>query len=232
MTYARPSHLRLVASEPKPVPARQPRLRFRPVVSLSDGSPFGLDAEADIAFEDTERPGRTCPHEPVSAATWLGDLIERACRLARGAETSERPMSILAPMAALSDQDAPLAAEAAVQRAGALAQEIRIDFCDASVFGLEDLAMDRIDAFRRRGFRTGLDARRSWRTPMGARARMTFEAVRIDLTRLAGDEIPVSRMAVASAGGVALIAHQALWREAEALAELGVAYAVCPRADS
>jgi hypothetical protein len=231
MTHARASHLRLVVNEPQPVMTRQPRLRFRPVVRLSDGSAFGMHAEADIAFEDTFRTRHLTDVDLPSAAGWLGDLIERACRLAQDTQTMPRPMSILAPMAALADKDAPMAAEAAVARAGALAQEIRLDFSDASVCALEDLALDRVDAFRRRGFRVGLDARTSWRTPMGARARLTFEAVRLDPSRCEALEIPMTRIEVASADGIALIAENVRWRDAEKLADMGVHFAVSPRAD-
>jgi hypothetical protein len=231
MTHARASHLRLVVNEPQPVMTRQPRLRFRPVVRLSDGSAFGMHAEADIAFEDTFRTRHLTDVDLPSAAGWLGDLIERACRLAQDTQTMPRPMSILAPMAALADKDAPMAAEAAVARAGALAQEIRLDFSDASVCALEDLALDRVDAFRRRGFRVGLDARTSWRTAMGARARLTFEAVRLDPSRCEALEIPMTRIEVASADGIALIAENVRWRDAEKLADMGVHFAVSPRAD-
>jgi hypothetical protein len=231
MTHARASHLRLVVNEPAPVTVRQPRLRFRPVVRLADGSPFGMNTEADIAFEDTFQPRHLSDAALPSAAAWLGDLIERAARLAKDTGADLRPLSITAPMAALADKDAPMAAEAGVMRAGLLPQEIRIDLCDASVAALEDLALDRVDAFRRRGFRVGLDARKSWSTPMGARARMTFEAVRLDPSRCEALEIPMTRLEVASADGIALIAENVRWRDAEKLAELGVHFAMSPRAD-
>ncbi len=231
MTHARASHLRLVVNEPAPVTARQPRLRFRPVVRLADGSPFGMNTEADFAFEDTFQPRHLSDAALPSAAAWLGDMIERAARLAKDTGADLRPLSITAPMAALADKDAPMAAEAGVLRAGLLPQEIRIDFCDGSVAALEDLALDRVDAFRRRGFRVGLDARKSWSTPMGARARMTFEAVRLDPSRCEALEVPMTRLEVASADGIALIAENVRWRDAEKLAELGVHFAMSPRAD-
>lgn len=232
MTQARASHLRLVVNEPQPAAVRQARLRFRPVVRLADGSAFGMHAEADIAFEDTFQPRHLSDIALPTAAGWLGDVIERACRLAQDTDAGPRPLSILAPMAALADKDAPMAAEAAVARAGALAQEIRLDFCDASVCSLEDLALDRVDAFRRRGFRVGLDARKSWRTPMGARARLTFEAVRLDPSRCEALEIPMTRIEVASADGIALIAENVRWRDAEKLADMGIHFAMSPKADS
>lgn len=232
MVQARASHLRLVVNEPAVLAERQAKLRFRPVVKLEDGAAFGMHAETDIAFEDTLSPRHFTEQNLPSASGWLGDIIERCGKLARDTDTRLRPISVTAPMAALADRDAPMAAEAGVMRAGLLAQEIRIDFPDTSVVALEDLAMDRIDLFRRRGFRVGLDARKSWRTPMGARARMTFEAVRVDPARLEAFDIPMSRLEVAAADGVALIAENIRWRDAEKLAEIGVHYALAPRADS
>jgi hypothetical protein len=232
MTQARASHLRLVVNEPAPITVRQPRLRFHPVVRLADGSAFGMHTEADIAFEDTFQTRHLTDAVHPSAAAWLGDLIERAARLAKDTGADLRPLSVSAPMAALADKDAPMAAEAGVLRAGLLPQEIRIDFCDASVSALEDLALDRVDAFRRRGFRVGLDARKSWNTPMGARARMTFEAVRLVPSRCEALEVPMTRLEVASADGIALIAENVRWRDTDKLAELGVHFAMAPKADS
>lgn len=232
MTQARASHLRLVLSEAAPVAVRLPRLRFQPVVRLADGAAFGMHAEADIAFEDTFNPRHLNDASLPSSAAWLGDLIERAGRLAQDAGTTLRPISITAPLAALADRDGPMAAEAGARRANLLPQEFRIEFSDASVTGLEDLALDRVDAFRRKGFRVGLDARKSWRMPMGARARMSFEAVRVDVSRLEQLDIPVTRLEVAAADGVALIAENVRWRDADKLAEKGVHFAVSPRADS
>lgn len=232
MTQARASHLRLVQSEPAPAPVRLPRLRFRPVVRLADGGAFGMHAETDVAFEDTFQPRHLSDLALPSVAGWLGDLIERTARLAHDTDTRLRPISVTAPMAALADPDSPMAAEAGVKRSSLLPQEIRIDFSDASVMALEDLALDRLDAFRRRGFRVGLDARKTWRTPMGARARVTFEAARLDPSRMEMLEIPMTRLEVASAEGIALVAENVRWRDAEKLAEAGILFAMAPRADS
>ncbi len=232
MTQARASHLRLVVNEPAPVTSRLPRLRFKPIVRLADGAAFGIHADTDIAFEDTLQPRHLVGAELPSSAAWLGELIERAGRLAQDTATPLRPISLTAPIAALSDPDAPMAAEAGARRASLLTQEFRIDFIDASVVALEDLALDRIDHFRRRGFRVGLDARKSWKTPMGARARLAFEAIRLDPSRMDALDVPPSRLEVSSADGIALIAENVLWREAEKLTQQGIHFAAAPRADS
>lgn len=234
MTHPRAPHLRLVTNNETVAPTpRTPRLRFQPVVRLEDGTPFGFQTETDISFEDRGVDFGCDYSEPRdSAGEWLGDLIERTARLAHESGNDSRPISILAPFAALNDPDAPMAAEAGASRGGLLPQEIRIDFADASLATLEDLAMDRIETFRARGFRVGLDARRSWHTPMSARARMTLEAILIDPQTLQSMDIPVTRVEIAAAEGVALIAENVRWRDTEDLAAIGVHFAVAPRTDS
>src|SRR5262245_19780925 len=132
MPEARASHLRLVVSQPAPVAQRKPMLRFRPVVRLADGDSFGLHAETDIAFEDTFSLRHLSDAAHPCPAVWLGDTIERLGRLAQQGNHRLRPISILAPMAALASSDGPMAAEAGVKRTSLLPQEIRIDFCDGS----------------------------------------------------------------------------------------------------
>lgn len=234
MTLPRAPHLRLVTTDEPVAPSvRAPRLRFQPVVRLDDGAPFGFQAESDIQFEDTARDfGCNYSETNEGAGEWLGNLIERTARLAGDTGNNSRPISINAPLAALTDRDAPMAAEAGAHRGGLLPQEIRIDFVDASLASLEDFAMDRVEAFRARGFRVGLDARKTWHTPMSARARMTFEAILIDPRVLQHMEIPVSRVEIAAAEGVALIAENVHWRDADELAAVGIHFAVAPRADA
>ncbi len=238
MTHPRAPHLRLVTNdEPVAAPVRAPRLRFQPVVRLDDGAPFGFQTESDIEFEDSFRDfgcnySESRRNVDTSAGEWLGALIERTARLANESNNTARPISICAPLAALTDRDAPMAAEAGAARGGLLPQEIRIDFADASLAALEDLAMDRVEAFRARGFRVGLDARKTWHTPMSARARMTFEAILLNPQTLQNMEIPVSRVEIAAAEGVALIAEHARWRDADELAQVGIHFAIAPRSDA
>jgi hypothetical protein len=232
MAEPRASHLRLVTTEPQPAVAKAPRLRFKPVLRLADGAAFGLHVETDMAFEDSFRPRHFSDAAQPSSAQWLGDMIERAARLADDTNQTARPLSITAPLAALADADTAMACEAGARRTRLLPQEIRIDFVDGSVAALEDFALDRLDAIRKRGFRVGLDARKSWRTPMSARARMTFEAVRICPDTLEQFDIPMSRLDIAATDGVALIADGARWRDCEKLANIGCHFAMSPRADS
>lgn len=211
---------------------RLPELAFRPIVRLDDGAAFGVHADTEFAFEDTCSLRHMSDAEHPSAAQWLGDVINRACRSADDLTRARRPISVTAPLAALSDRDSAMAAEAGARRSGLLPQEVRIDFIDGSVCALDDIALDRLESFMRRGFRIGLDARRSWKTSMGARARALFEAVRIDPSRFEALDIQPARLEVCAGEGVAIIADNVRWRDCDHLATLGVRYAVAPRADA
>jgi hypothetical protein len=213
-------------------PARPPRLRFRPVFRLADGAPSGLVAENDIEYCDRRFPAACRADEEVTAAAWLGALIERSAARVQMSGSSFRPLSISAPAAALTDIDAPLAAEAGARRTGLLPQEIRIDFDDAAVAALEDAAADRLEAMHRKGFRIGLDCRRGWRTPIGARLAMLVEAVTVSPARLEAQGVPLARVKSAAAAGVMVIADAARWRDGPDLAAIGVVYAVQPTADA
>jgi hypothetical protein len=45
-------------------------------------------------------------------------------------------------------------------------------------------------------------------------------------------DVPMSRLEVASADGVALIADNVRWRDADKLQDMGISFAMAPRADS
>jgi hypothetical protein len=61
---------------------------------------------------------------------------------------------------------------------------------------------------------------------------MAFEAIRLDPSHMVTLEIPPGRLEVSSADGIALIADNARWRDADKLAHQGIHFAAAPKADS
>lgn len=211
---------------------RAPRLRFAPIVNLRNGERFGADVQVDVNYEEQCMFGFGAAPSDASPARWLGDLIEKAARQATMMGLTERPLAILAPLAALTDPDAPMAAEAGARRANVCPQEIRLEFSDAALAAEEDLGVHYLEAFHKRGFRIGIDARSGWRTPFGAMARLLVEAVRLDAQRLDPLDVPETRLDAACGDGVVLFAENAGWRDADNLAGIGVDYAISPRTDA
>ena len=106
MTQARASHLRLVQSEPAPAPQRQPRLRFRPVVRLEDGAPFGMHAEADTAFEDSFQPRHLTDMAMPSAAAVRWQLRVHPAEKPEGEQPATSPFELVLPTAS-EEEEAP-----------------------------------------------------------------------------------------------------------------------------
>jgi hypothetical protein len=232
MPQVRTAYLRLVDPEQPPPPPRLPKVRFRPVIRLDDGAAVGIDAETDHEFEDGARFGVQPASGATSAAVFLSAVVERAGGLASARSGDVRPISVRAPLAALVDPDMPMALEAAARRSGLLPQEVRIDFPDATVSSLEDQAFFLLERLARRGFRTGLDARTSWRTPMCARARACFETVRLRMDPHDVNPFPASRIEAARADGMEFVIEGAAWRDADRLSAIGVRHAIAPKADA
>jgi hypothetical protein len=209
------------------------RMRLEPIIRLSDGMPDGMNARIDPAHEDmcTFRTGPSDGY--VSAAAWTRVAIEMSIDLANERGEELRPISILLPMAALKDPDLALACEAGASRVRALPQEIRLDVLDGPLWAEGAEGFDVLERLRKRGFRLGLDARQSWRTPMGALARELFEAVRVSSQDLAHAEDGLATKVEASAAaGIKIIAENARWQDAARLLGQGVGYALAPRADA
>ena len=145
---------------------------------------------------------------------------------------NERPIAVCAPAAALAHPDAPMAAEAAAARANLCPQEFRLEFSDASLIEQDDLGAVHMERFFRRGFRIGLDGRRSWRMPLGASARVMVEAIRLDALTLSDIASLNDRLETAESSDILVYLENARWRDAETYTKLGVSAAVAPRADS
>ncbi len=229
MTLATP--FKVIANDNDIATTRESKIRFAKIQDLNTGETIGIDAQIESSFEETALFGFASGNsQQHCSARWLGDQIERAGRLATEQNIPDRPISIIAPLAALSHPDAPMAAEAGARRANICVQEIRIEFPDASIYEAEDIAPAYIESFFSRGFRVGIDARQSWRSPFGAYLSSVIEAVRLNAAAI-DDDAPFTtdRIENAYGSGAMLFAENANWTDAERLSNMGIRYAVNPR---
>ena len=228
MTTSTP--FKVIANDNDIAPTRESKIRFAKIQDLKSGEVVGSDAQLETSFEEFALFGFASGqslHE--NAAQWLGDQIERIGLLAEAHNSTGRPISIIAPLAALTHPDAPMAAEAGARRANICLQEIRIEFPDAAIYEAEDIAPAYIESFFSRGFRIGIDARKSWKSPFGAYLSSVVEAVRLDASTF--KELPsnADRIENAYGSGAMLFAENAHWADAEELSKVGIKYAVSPR---
>ena len=208
-------------------------LRFEPVVHLSSGEVVCAAVQSSRRFEELAAFG---PSGLVSRtdgpAVWLSDLIEDVALRARVTEMDVRPLHVEAPVAAMMHPDTPAACEAAAARARLLPQEICIEVSDASLSQSKRDVTRSIENLRRRGFRIGVIATRSWSSPLDTGLRLMLDTVRVNARHLFVEDDLMKRVEAATACGMSVIAEGARYRDGADLASVGIELAMAPRADA
>ena len=212
-------------------------VRLIPVMHLQTGETVTLFAETDKGFEEravfgaaalaTERAGDAAP----SPAIWLANTIQNVAEQAHN-RTTERPVIVSAPIAALSHPDVAPACEAAIGQTRLCPQEICIEVFDAELSLPGHAARSGIEALRHVGFRVSLNATRSCEAPLSSALRLLLDNIRIDARHLAYEPKLESRIEAAHASGMSVIAENASWRDGDYLASLGIEYALRPKTDA
>ncbi|MEL6472770.1 MAG: EAL domain-containing protein [Pseudomonadota bacterium] len=210
-----------------------PRLRFERVVHLQTGEAMGAIAETYQRFEEravfgpaVQAAERACP------ADWLGARVEEAALYAETADLSARPIHVPAPIAALAHSSTPQKCESAIRRTRLCPQEVVVEFEDAAFASAPNETSHHIQSLRRRGFRVGIDARRSWTSDWSGTMMLMIDAIRVDMRSLECDPDLEEKVADAAALGVYVIVDQPKWRDADQLAEMGAICGVRARADA
>ncbi len=214
-----------------------PAIRFAPVVHLQTGETVTLLAETEKRFEERAVFGPAASAAERSAgafhspAAWLALHVEAVANDAHE-RTTERPVIISAPVAALIHPDTATACDAAIRRTRLCPQEICIEVTDAALALPTGDIQSGIEALRRCGFRVSLDATRSWQAPLSTALRLLLDNLRVDARHLEAEPELADRIEAASACGMSIIVENAPWRDGEYLASIGIDYAVRPRTDA
>ena len=218
---------------PRPV---QNRNRLLPVMHLETGDAVLLFAEAEKRFEERAVFGRVAlaaeRSEAASPAQWIAERVEDVAHDAH-CRTTERPVIVPIPMAALIHADTATACDAAVSRTRLCPQEICLEVDDAALATPSNQnAMEGIEALRRCGFRVSLNASRSWQAPLCYSLRVLLDSMRVDARKIETDEDLLDRIDAAASSGMLVIAENAHWRDSNFLNELGVEYGFRLKADA
>lgn len=212
------------------------RNRLLPVMHLGTGDAVLLFAESDKRFEERAVFGRAVlaaeRSETASPAHWLADRLETVAQDAHN-RTTERPVIVPMPLAALLHPDTAIACDAAIARTQLCPQEICLDIEDAALaMPAARNVQDGIEALRRHGFRVSLNASRSWQTALSQSLRFLVDSLRIDARKVDTEPELQDRIDAAACCGMSIIAENAYWRDGEYLADLGIEYGFRLRADS
>lgn len=214
----------------------QNRNRLLPVMHLETGDAVLLFAEAEKRFEERAVFGRVAlaaeRSEATSPAQWIAEQVEEVAHDAHY-RTTERPVILPIPMAALIHPDTAVACDAAVSRTRLCPQEICLEVDDASLATPSNQnAMEGIEALRRCGFRVSLNASRSWQAPLCYSLRILLDSMRVDARKIESDEDLLDRIDAAACSGMLVIAENAYWRDTDFLNEVGVEYGFRMKTDA
>lgn len=204
------------------------RSRFEACIKLSSGEKDFPITRVDPLFEDLYPMVGTVP----SASEWLALCLRRLAQAARQYDVMVRPLHVPMPMAILHEPEAPEKSRLAVLAEDCCPQEFILEFQDTTLAQPDETVLDRMEDFRRKGFRIGLDARRSNAAPFGARLRSAVERLRIREDELLFDETVQMRAEIVSSLGGQVILDRAQWKNVDLLMSYGATHALKLLADA
>lgn len=209
-------------------PSPKIRSRFETCLNLTDGMPAFPVSRVDPLFEEQAVSFGVVANTPASAtaSAWLFEAIQRLAISASELELAYRPIHVPVPMAIFGDRRAADRAAQAAMSVGFCTQEFILEFQDATLANGEKETFDALDEFRRKGFRIGLDARKSAMTPFSTRIRSAIERLRLTAADLVYDEMLQLRADIVCCIGGEVILDRATWQQTEELMRLGATHSL------
>ena len=173
------------------------------------------------------------PKTNRSVCDWMHDQILHMDVYCRSLTFIERPLIMPAPDVSLSCVGTLVeACLHAVAQTRFCPQEISLEISSSVIEGNRQEALLFMNAFRRNGFRVSIDARRCWKADLSPSSWLLVDTLRFDASLLDTCQALEEMISIAAEAGVAIVAENAKWRDAEYLHSIGVAYALKPKADA
>lgn len=217
----------------KPYKNQCAHVRTSPIYSLLSGEPYGVVSEHIMAFEERVSFGPARPsREKSDPAEWLAAQIEKTATHVSQHDVIERPIIISAPQTALAHTNTAIAVDAVMRRTNLCHQEICLEFCDTAFAGDPTDVIQKVAKLKRRGFRVGVDMRKSWSSALSQGLALLLDTIRVDALEVYRNRDLEEMIFAAKHAGVFVIAENAKWRDGDYLESLGILGAVRPIADS
>lgn len=216
-------------AHPKTLP-----VRAMPCFHLLTGDTVGAFVSTAQAFEDHAyiSPNSADTSTP-SVGNWLHEQIISLDAYCHGVEMHARPLTLPLPDVGLNAIPELLTAcTHAVAQTKFCPQEISLEVSSAAIVANPHRAEEFMHTFRRNGFRVSVDARRNWGVSLSPTTWLFIDTLRFDMKHLELDADLNSLLEHASQAGVAIVASNAKWRDADYLKTLGILYGLSPRADA
>lgn len=210
--------------------ANLPSIRFRPSVHLLSGDLVGAYVDLRCKFED--RPSFHLHETSSRISDWVADTLKSVCKLATEDNMVERPIVLPLPAASFGNTDIVTTCSNVMANSRLCPQEFCFELTDSALVEDPKHITAFFRSFRQRGFRIGVDARKSWQANIAPSTWLMVDTLRVTLPTDHVDVDLVNQIEAARAAGVAVVAEKVLWRDGERLADLGIEYALDPRTDA
>jgi len=209
------------------------RIRIKPSMHLCSGDAVGAFAEHARTFDErpvfTHDAGRSAH---LSPAEWVVRSVSDLAVICQTLSYNERPIVLPIPACAFSQPGLVDACDHAIAQTQFANQEISFEITDAAAAATGALLQNMITAFRKKGFRISIDARKSWTSRMPAPCWLMIDTLRICPHHIETEAELEDMISIARSAGVAIVAQKPHWRDGEYLASLGIDYGLNPRTDS
>ena len=212
---------------------KTPALRALPCVHLPTGDAVGAFVLSATAFDDHVRSHLfSSSHEDVSLGDWIYDQITTLEVYCKSVDFVARPLVLPMPDISVNKAGDVLAAStSAIAQTHFCPQEISLEVSSAAIASNAMGAKELINTLRRNGFRVSIDARKYWQLNLTHATWLMIDTLRFDARHLDSDESLEDLLYMAAQAGVAIVAENGKWRDAEYFQRLGVDYGFKLRAD-
>ncbi len=209
------------------------RIRFEPLIDLASGDEVGVLADPEHGYGERVRfPLGDTLTGLADAAAWLAEMLETVAAATELLDMRARPVVIAAPERALDDPGAPDLCDSVLLRTRLCPHELCLEFEDAAIAARGSEAIEGVAAFRRCGFRVGIDARRHWEAETSAAFRLLIDTVRLDGRALQASSDLKARTCRAAGEGICVIAEGLREQDGSHVQRYGVVHALRPLSDA
>lgn len=212
---------------------RVPSDRVSPFIALGDYSAGGLIHETRHPFDAGLRFGRGRQTDAVTCpAGWLEARVRNAIEAAELSPIKVLPIQVSAPAPLLYHRETARSCHSMLCGRDALRPEICLVFDDAALATSTANAVEALNSLRTRGFRIGLNARRSWLSLRCQALLPLIETIWVNAAQLEIEDEIAQRTRSALAAGTSCIGFGGTWSQTEEYSRAGITHLFRPRTDA
>ena len=200
---------------------------------MESGDPICVFVEPRRAYNEMQRFDPAGDYNASKdMSNWFCKEVESLIGFAEQLAPQTRPLVFPLPEALISAVHFAAIADEMIAVSYLCPQELSFEIADATIVNHTQDAYAMIQAFRRRGFRVSVDARKCWQSTLPPHTWLMIDTLRIDQVSLPFDDKLEDYIETATNAGVSIIADRPAWRESYYLDTFGIHYGVDPKSDA